>query len=190
MSTFHPPASSLANFNDTLPTISTIWLIYISCSHQDKNQHLSWHPAHTLWGVHGEHQVNTENLHQIVETKCMYNNIVAVPRYQLLTTLLANYKGTISTISTTRLFCHVHVLPKECRGLGCGQILPSLLSAYWVISSYFLAVLEISICRAYSNTCNRDAMLLVASQLHVLQQGARVCCGHASKLCIRRYYVK
>ena len=30
--------------------------------------------------------------------------------------------------------------------LGCGQFLPSLLSVYWVISAYFLAVLEISIC--------------------------------------------
>ena len=33
-------------------------------------------------------------------------------------------------------------------------------------------------------------MLLVASQLHVLQQGARVRRGHASKLRIRRYYAK
>jgi len=69
MSTFHPAASSLTNFNDTLLTISTIRLfIYISCSHQDKNQHLSWHHSSymTLWGVHGEHQVNTENLHQRV----------------------------------------------------------------------------------------------------------------------------
>ena len=82
------------------------------------------------------------------------------------------------------------MLPKKRRGMGCGQILPSLLSAYWVISTYFLAVLEISVRRVYGNTCNRDAMLLVASQLHVLQQGARVCRGHASKLRIRRYYAK
>jgi len=63
MSTFHPAASSLANFNDTLSTISTIRLfIYISCSHQNKNQHLSW----LFGGLHGEQQVNTENLHQRV----------------------------------------------------------------------------------------------------------------------------
>ena len=37
MSTFHPVASSLANFNDTISTISTTRLfIYISYSHQDK----------------------------------------------------------------------------------------------------------------------------------------------------------
>ena len=59
-----------------------------------------------------------------------------------------------------------------------------------VINTYFLAVLEISVCRVYGNTCNRDSMLLVASQLHVLQQGARVRRGHASKLCIRRYHAK
>ena len=42
----------------------------------------------------------------------------------------------------------------------------------------------------FDETCNRDAMLLVASQLRVLQQGLRVRRGHASKLCIRRYYAK
>ena len=141
-------------------------------------------------GVHGERQIKTENLHQRVETQCTYNNIVVVPRFQLLTTLLVNYNGKISTISTTRLLCHVNMLPKKCRCLGCGQILPSLLCTYWVISTYFLAVLEISICCVYSNTCNRDVMLLVASQLHMLQQAARVCRGHASKLCICRYYAK
>ena len=50
MSTFHPAASSLANFNDTISMISTTRLfIYISCSHQDKNQRLSWHhSSHSL----------------------------------------------------------------------------------------------------------------------------------------------
>ena len=33
---------------------------------------------------------------------------------------------------------------KASRFWGCGQFLPSLLSAYWVLSTYFLAVLEIS----------------------------------------------
>ena len=62
MSTFHPAASSLANFNDTISTISTTQLfIYISCSHQDKNQFCHGITAHTLWRFHGEHQVNTES---------------------------------------------------------------------------------------------------------------------------------
>ena len=44
MSTFHPVASSLLNFNNTISTISTTRLfIYISCSYQDKHQRLSWH---------------------------------------------------------------------------------------------------------------------------------------------------
>ena len=34
---------------------------YISCSHQDKNQHLSCITAHTLWRSHTEHQVNTKS---------------------------------------------------------------------------------------------------------------------------------
>ena len=50
MWTFHPAASSLANFNDAISTISTTRLfIYISCSHWDKNQRLSWHhSSHSL----------------------------------------------------------------------------------------------------------------------------------------------
>ena len=44
MSTFHPATSSLANFKNTISTISTTrFFVYISCSHQDKNLRLSWH---------------------------------------------------------------------------------------------------------------------------------------------------
>ena len=35
---------------------------------------------------------------------------------------LANYNGTILTIPATQLFCHVHVLPKRCRGFGMWSI--------------------------------------------------------------------
>ena len=43
MSTFHP-ATSLANFKNTISMISTTrFFVYISCSHQDKNLCLSWH---------------------------------------------------------------------------------------------------------------------------------------------------
>jgi len=65
MSTFHSVASLLANFNDTLLTISTIRLFpYISCFTKTRTNVCHGITAHTLWGVHGEHQVNTENLHQ------------------------------------------------------------------------------------------------------------------------------
>ena len=44
MSTFHPATSLLANFKNTISTISTTrFFVYISCSHQDKNLRLSWH---------------------------------------------------------------------------------------------------------------------------------------------------
>ena len=61
MSTFHPGALSLANFNDTVSTISTTRLFsYISCSHQDKNQRLSWHhSSHSLeipWWTSSQHE--------------------------------------------------------------------------------------------------------------------------------------
>ena len=43
MSTFYPATSSLANFKNTISTISTSrFFVYIS-SHQDKNLRLSWH---------------------------------------------------------------------------------------------------------------------------------------------------
>ena len=57
MSTFRPAASSLVNFNNTLSTISTIRLfMYISRSHQDKNQRLSRHHSSYSLGV-----VNTKS---------------------------------------------------------------------------------------------------------------------------------
>ena len=114
MSTFHPAASSLANFNDTILMISTTRLfIYISCS-QNKNQCLSW-----LRYTQSHSQV------------------------------MAWLSGSFYLPSTLIICCHVHVLPKRRRGLGCGL---SLLNAYWVISSHFLAVLEISISMcAYRN---------------------------------------
>ena len=45
--------------------------------------------------------------------------------------------STMNTKSTRRSYTRE---PKRCRGFGCGQFLPSLLSAYWVLSAYFLAV--------------------------------------------------
>ena len=117
MSTFHPADSSPVNFNDTISTISMIrLLVYISCFHQDKNQRLSWHTAHTLWGFHSEQQVNTEKLHQTERTQCSGSSKIST--FHPATSSLVNFNGNISTISTTRLFCHVHVLPKRCRGFG------------------------------------------------------------------------
>ena len=56
MSTFHPAASSLANFSDTISTISTTRLfIYVSRSHRTNICHDI--TAYTLWRF----QVNTES---------------------------------------------------------------------------------------------------------------------------------
>ena len=48
---------------------------------------------------------------------------------------------------TCRVRCHVHVLPKRRSGFGAVvNFSLLLLSAYWVLSVNFLAVLEISVC--------------------------------------------
>ena len=105
-------------------------------------QHLSWGiTAHTLRGVHGEHQVNTENLHQRVKTQCSGGS--KIPTFHPAASSLANYNGTTST-SSTLLSC-THATKKSVTVLGWDKFLPSLLS------TYFLAVLEISVC-AY-NPC-------------------------------------
>ena len=66
MSTFHLVASSLANFNDTISTIydSTLHLHQLFSSKQEQTFVMG--SQLTLWGFHGEHQVNTEKLHQRV----------------------------------------------------------------------------------------------------------------------------
>ena len=48
--------------------------------------------AHTFWGFHGEHQVNTENLHQRVETQCSGGSKIS---FHPAASSLANFKGTI-----------------------------------------------------------------------------------------------
>ena len=108
MSTFHPATLSLANFKNTISTISmTQFFVYISCSHQNKNIRLSWHPARTLF---------TCQLHSHICCK--------VPR--------ATNKG-IAVLKVWSIF-------------------PSLLSTYWVLSTYFLAVFKINM-HALINPC-------------------------------------
>jgi len=79
---YHPAASLLANFNDILSMISTIWLIYISCSHQDKN-HATFVMASQLT-LFGESTVNTKSTRGTY-TRESKVSVVAVPRYQLFT---------------------------------------------------------------------------------------------------------
>ena len=149
MSTFHPAASSLANFNDTLSTISTIRLfIYISCSHQNKNQPLSWHhSSHSL----GDYMVNSKSTRRTY-TRESKLSVVVVPRYQLFTQRLHHYRilavqsWTISKISTTQLFCHVHMLPKRRRGFGVWSILAFIIKRILGIKRIFPCSLEISAC--------------------------------------------
>ena len=59
MSTFHPAASSRANFKDTI----LLWLDSPSTSALIKARNKVCHSitAHTLWRFHGEHQVNMES---------------------------------------------------------------------------------------------------------------------------------
>jgi len=60
MSTFHPVASLLAiQYRRTLRFNSSSTLAVLI-----KTRTNVCHGITALWGVHGEHQVNTENLHQ------------------------------------------------------------------------------------------------------------------------------
>ena len=62
MLTFNPAASSLANFNDTISTISmTRLFIYIAVLFKTRTNVCHGITAYTLWRFHGEHQVNTES---------------------------------------------------------------------------------------------------------------------------------
>ena len=144
MSTFHPAASLL-----TIQYRRSLWCdSYSTLAVLIKKRTNVCHgiTVHIFWGVHGEHQVSTENLHQRVKTQCSGSSKIST--FRPAASSLANYNGTISTTSITRLFIMLHMLPNRRRGpvSGVWSILPPLLSAYWVISTYFLAVLEISVC--------------------------------------------
>ena len=108
MSTFHPAASSLENFDDAISTISTTRLfIYISSRQEPTfvmaSQHTLLEIPRWTSSPHGE---------------------------------LSGYFYLPSTLSCTRA---THVV----------NFCLSLLSAYWVLSAYFFAVLEISVCAYY-----------------------------------------
>ena len=124
MSTFHPVASSLANCNDTILTISmTRFFVYISCSHQDKNV-CHGITAHTFWGFHGEHQVNTENLHQRVETQC--SGGFKISTFHPVASSLANFNSTIIKdlyYGSTLLSC-TRATKEASWFWGCGQFCP------------------------------------------------------------------
>ena len=105
MSTFHPAASLLANFNNTISTISMTRLfiyMYISCSHKTRTKVCYGITAHTLWRFRGQHQVNMES-----------------------------FLGSF----TCRICCHVHVLPKEALQFWeCGQFLPFIIKRIYPCS--------------------------------------------------------
>ena len=111
MSTFHPAASLLANFTDTMSTISATRLfIYISCSHQDEDQQLSWH--------HTSHSLEiprwTSSQHRELSGSFYLSSIYAV--------MYMCYQRDITVLGVWSIF--------------------ALLIAYWVLSAYFIAVLD------------------------------------------------
>ena len=57
MWTFHPAASSLANFNDDIDDLYDLTLQLFPETRANVCHGIT---AHTLWRFHGEHQVNTE----------------------------------------------------------------------------------------------------------------------------------
>ena len=71
----------------------------------------------------GEPTVNTKATPRTY-TRESKLSVVVVPRYQLLqaASSLVNYNSNILMSSTTRLFCHVHVVPNRCRGFRVWSI--------------------------------------------------------------------
>ena len=61
MSTFHPVASSLANLNDTRSTISTTRSSTSAVLIKTRTNVCYGITAHTLWRLHGKHEVHTES---------------------------------------------------------------------------------------------------------------------------------
>ena len=155
----HPAASSLANFNDTISTISTTQLfIYISCSHQ------------TVLVGHTQ-QLFCPLLKQL--HVCLVNYQVLSPRATLLLFLASKLPcecdahephSQINTEPfsshgvcpafgfflpakyTTHLLSCTRATKEASRFWGVCNFCLSLLSTYWVLSTNFLAVLEISVC--------------------------------------------
>ena len=122
MSTFHPVASLLANCNDTVLTISTIdSLSTLAVLIKTRTNVCHGITAHTVWGFHGEHQVNTENLHQRVETQC--SGGFKISTFRPAASSLVNFNGTIIEdlyYDSTLLSC-THATKEESWFWGCGQ---------------------------------------------------------------------
>ena len=111
MSTFHPAASSLANFNDTISTICMTpqanLLVFLASKLPYKCD------------VHGPHsQINTESHSQVMA--------------------FVQLSGSFHLRSILLICCHVHMLPKRHRGFwGVVNSCLSLLSAYLGIKHIF-----------------------------------------------------
>ena len=126
MSTFHLAASSLANCNDTILMISMIdSSSTLAVLIKTRTNVCHGITAHTFWGFHGEHQVNTENLHQRVETR--YGGGSMISTFHPAASSLANFNGMIIEdlyYDSTLLSC-TRATKEASRFWGCGQFLPS-----------------------------------------------------------------
>ena len=126
MSTFHPAASSLANCNNTILTISTIdSSSTLAVLIKTRTNICHGITPHTFWRFHGEHQVNTENLHQRLETQC--NGGFKISTFHPAASSLKNFNGTITEdlyYDSTLLSCTC-ATKEVSRFWRCGQFLPS-----------------------------------------------------------------
>ena len=167
MSTFHPVASSLANCNDTISMISMIDSSSIlAVLIKTRTNVCHGITAHTFWGFQGEHQVNTENLQQRVETQC--SGGFKISTFHPAASSLANFKLCWTFCSTSQFLVRAGVqswywynyrrsllrldssvmymwYQRGIAVLGVWSIFALLLSTYWVLSAYFLPVFEISV---------------------------------------------
>ena len=149
MSTFRPATSSLANFNDTLSMISMIQLSStLAVLIKTRTDVCHGITAHTLWGITqwtpSQHREPTPGSLNSVQWR--FQDINFSP-----STFIASefqqynheqYQRSLRLDSSVMYTCY----QKGIVVLGCGQFWPSLLSACFVLSAYFLAVLETSVC--------------------------------------------
>ena len=76
----------------------------------------------------GESTVNTKSTRRTCtrESKTQCSGGSKISTFHLAASSLANYNGTVSMTSATRLFCHVTRATKQSSHLGVWSILPSL----------------------------------------------------------------
>ena len=145
-STFHPAASSLANFNDTISTISTAHTLAVLIKIWTNVCHAI--SAASQLTPFGDSTVNTKSTRRSNTREFSLNS--AQWRFQDVKFSSSGFIASKFQRYDTNHFDDWTILSctlatKEARGFW-DVVNFALLSAYWILSTCFLAVLEISVC--------------------------------------------